>query len=257
MTLSGRTRSPTPRAGSRPPQTPAETTSGSSRPCSRLGQRDSRSAARRPTGAMRRAGPPNAGNGIAGRAGSSSARASPPPSSSTAVRTRIARTKRRSGHRGLAGSLLLFSLQPGLPAVAGRSVLAREPDVRDLRVRKRERSRAILVEELDERHGHTAVSVEDVADDLGAVDLDDRGVPAIVEGELDDLGEREIFADLRDPPLERHRPPRPSFYRRPVSVTTTVSPNAFKEPNVWSTAVGSYPQWTMQSRHFSLPLFRP
>ena len=38
---------------------------------------------------------------------------------------------------------------------------------------------------------------------------------------------------------------------------TTVSLKPLKEPKVMSTAVASKPQWTMQSRHFSLPLFFP
>ena len=83
----------------------------------------------------------------------------------------------------------------------------------------------------DERLAHRAVAVEDVADDLGAVVSDDRHVAAVVERELDDLGEREVRADLGTHPSSvtpASRRQSGSVYRRPVSVATTVSPNPAK-----------------------------
>src|SRR6266536_3110783 len=195
------TRSPGWRRGSSPPHTPAETTSGSASPSRRGAQRDPHRTARSPTGARRRAPRPKAGKENARRGGNSRWRASARASSSTAVRIRIGFTARCAGGRGLVP---LLALHPGLPAVAGRRVLARELDVRDLGVRDGERSVALLVEKLDEGVGHQVVPVEDIPDDFGPVRLDEGGVAPVVEREVDHLGEREVLADLRHPPFQCH-----------------------------------------------------
>src|SRR5262245_48669841 len=184
----------------------------------------------------------------------------------------------RSTVRGPFGPFPLPALHPCLPRLPGCRVPAREPDRGDVGVAEGERPLTGLVEVLQERLGDAGVPVEDVADDLGTVTRDDRRVAAVVEGVLDDLFQREGRADLRLPALARHRRllrvargeahgiDRPHIDRRaavsrshsrPVSVTDTVSANPRSDPNVWFTDVGSKPQCTMQSWHFSLPLLRP
>src|SRR5262245_47511560 len=195
------TRSPGARRGSSAPQTPADTISGAAKPSRSEGQRESQSAARKPTGARRSVAWPNAGNGNVGRRGNSSSRARRRASSSTAVRTSSGVIVR---HPGTLGPFSLLALDPGLPAVAGRSVLAGELDVRDLGIGDGERAVAILIEELDEGFGYEAVPVEDVADDLRPVALDDRGVASVVEREVDHLGDRQELPDFRHPAFQCH-----------------------------------------------------
>src|SRR5262245_1989768 len=146
-------------------------------------------------------------------------------SSSTAVRIRIRDTPRH----GPFGLLPLLALEPGLPAVPGRGVLAGELDVGELGVAEREGTLTALVEVLDEGLRSIGVSIEDVADDLGPVPLDDGGVAPIVEGELDDLLEREVLADVGHPAFETHGA---ATYSLPVRVTPTVSTKPRTELNV-------------------------
>src|SRR5262249_31011287 len=161
-----------PRSGSSAPQSPAEITSGRSSPETSDAQRSSRQAPRTPTGAARIRAVPNAGAPRDGRDGSASHRASARASRASPVRMRIAYTDRRSRRRALRGPLLRPALEPGLPAVARRSVLAREQDRRNLGVSQRERPAAVQVEVLDERRRAGGIAIEDVARDLRAVGLD-------------------------------------------------------------------------------------
>src|SRR5262244_520239 len=204
ITLSARTRSPTASVGSSAPHTPAETTRGRSSSATRTGQRSFSREAPIPTGAMQTRSERKARNGRDGRVGRESARASARVSSSTAVRTRIAATPVGTGRRAPERLFLLLALDPGLPAIAGRGVLPREPDGGDIAVRNGEGAVPLLVEKLDEGLGRLGVAVEDVADDLGAVTLGHGGVAPIVEGELYHLAEREVLVDLRHPALEGH-----------------------------------------------------
>src|SRR5712692_3244082 len=193
------TRSPARSRRSRAPQTPAETITRRSAAAMRWGQRVSSKPARSPTGATRTPSRPNARNGRDGRRGNSSSRASARASSSTPVRIRIPLTPLHAGSRVPLGLLPLPALDPGLPAIAGCGVLAGEFDGRDLGVGDGDGPFTRLVEHLDERLGRRRVPVEDVADELAAVGFDHGGIAAVIERELDDLGETQIAADLRHP----------------------------------------------------------
>jgi hypothetical protein len=71
-------------------------------------------------------------------------------------------------------------------------------------------------------------AVVDEPDELRAVVARDRDKAAVVERLLDERLDAIVHS-------------------RPVTIAATVSPSARIEPNVALTAVGSNPQWTMQS----------
>src|SRR5207253_8838079 len=93
----------------------------------------------------------------------------------------------------------------------------------------------------------------DIGLEIAHVLSEDGGVAAVVESVVHHLAKGRVVVDVGHPTLETHG----ADYSWPVRVTATVSAKPLRELNVWSTAVASYPQWTMQSRHFSLPLFLP
>src|SRR5262245_56830732 len=198
----GSTRSPGTRRGSRPPQMPAETTSGSTSPSSPAAQRADRSAADSPTGTIRVGPRPNARYGRPARAGSSSSRASPAASSSTAVRMRMPFTGLRG--RGVLRLLALLALQPGLPRIALGGILAAEQDVDDVAVRDADGIVPLLVDDLDEGLGRAPVAIAEIADQLAPVPPHHRDIAAVVEGVHDHLGEREVMPDVGGPALQGH-----------------------------------------------------
>src|SRR5262249_45637054 len=120
---------------------------------------------------------------------------------------------------------------PG-PLGARGGVVSGERDVRDLVDGDADAPGRALVEQLDVARS----AVVDVADELRAVAARHRDVAAVVEGALDLLAEAHSV---------------------PVTIAAMVEGMARADPNVARTALGSKPQWTMQSWQRGLPLARP
>ncbi len=117
----------------------------------------------------------------------------------------------------------------------GRRVFAGEAQVGDLLQRQAGASFGALVEEVHVR----LTAVVEVTHHLGAVAPQHRHVAAIVERPLHQIGNARVHQS------------------RPVSMLATVAPMAEGDSNAARTALGSYPQCTMQSWQRGLPLFLP
>ena len=245
--------SPGRRSGPHPPASPVTSKAAGAGESERTSRR-SRRVARGPTIRTVRS------RRVAGGSRRSSPRASMPRPATTRTRSSSVGAWARPLRHGGGGASRpsgLLRLLPGEPrgvGLPGRGVLSGEVDRAHLRVRNAVGSAALGVEHLEVRLGSVGIAVEHVAVELRAVPLHDRGVAPVVEGELDDLGERHLGVRLGRPPLEGLLG---LHHARPVTVATTVSRNPRQLEKVSWTAVASNPQWTMQSRHFSLPLRFP
>ncbi len=178
----------------------------------------------------------------------------------------------RVGFSPLRFSLPLgfFFGNPGFPGISGRRIFAGERDRGNIGIRNFAQA-ARLRKHLQPRLRARRLAVKQVSDNLLARLQRECHIAAIIKRELDGLGQFSRCGGTKYPALQLRMFRRMVFgirhkehcvqkltlrcYRAlGESVTFTVRPNPDQDPNVSATADASYPQWTMQSAHFS---FRP